>query len=117
MMAPWRWLADSSGPCSTGVRVGSGTRARGERHLRGIVARARDPRRFGQARDTGVRGERAVVRAGATRAGGGCGRLCVRHPRELAVNPEVGQAGMADGLQRRGEVGRVGERGRSTFSP
>jgi hypothetical protein len=35
----------------------------------------------------------------------------------LAVNPAVGQAGMADGLQRRGEVGRVGERGRSTFSP
>jgi alkylation response protein AidB-like acyl-CoA dehydrogenase len=38
MMAPWRWLADSSGPCSTGVRVGSGTRARRERHLRGIAA-------------------------------------------------------------------------------
>jgi hypothetical protein len=101
--------------------------------------RARDPRRGGGGRPsgceildgcargsgggllragaTGVRGERAVVRAVATRAGGGCGRSCVRHPRELAVNPEVGQPGMADGLQRRGEVGRVGERGRSTFRP
>jgi hypothetical protein len=38
MKAPWRWLADSSGPCSTGVRVGSGMRARSERHLRGIAA-------------------------------------------------------------------------------
>jgi hypothetical protein len=46
MTALWRWLADSSGPCSTGVRVGSGmtvgcvsgNRERRERHLRGIAA-------------------------------------------------------------------------------
>jgi hypothetical protein len=92
----------------------------------GVGERLRDPRRLcarergravARAGATSVRGERAVVRAVATRAGGGCGRSCVRHPRELAVNPEVGQAGIADGLQRRGEVGRVGERGRSTFRP
>ena len=38
MKDPWRWLADRSGPSSTGVRVGSGTRVRRERHLRGIPA-------------------------------------------------------------------------------
>jgi hypothetical protein len=38
MSAPWCWLADSSGSCSTGVRVGSGTCACRERHLRGIAA-------------------------------------------------------------------------------
>jgi hypothetical protein len=78
MTALWRWLADSSGPRAAGVRVGSGmtagcasgTRARRERHLRGITAGVRD------VRDVRViHARRAGNRCGESRLGGG-GRAC-----------------------------------------